>query len=107
MSDSTEQQDADGDVMVPALALHMLQASMSSTQATVDSLALMAWEQVRDLAHEALTFYHQVDKAADVVTSRRMEYVLRTTPMESWAQTHDHARSMVESMGGTNPAGTW
>lgn len=93
--------------MVPALALHLLQASMSSTQATTDSLALMAWEHVRDMAHEALTFYHQVDKAADVSTTRQLEYVLRVTPVESWAQTHDHARSMVESMGGMNPAGTW
>lgn len=107
MKDEAEQQDGDGDVVVPALALHLLQASMSSTQATVDSLALMAWEQVRDLAHEALTFYHRVDKAASTVTTRELEYTLRVAPMESWAQTHSHARSMVESMGGTNPAGTW
>jgi hypothetical protein len=107
MSEDPEAQDADGDVMVPALALHLLQASMSSTQATVDSLALTAWEQLRDMAHEALLFFHAIDKAAETVTTRKIERILATTPMESWVHTYEHASEMVRTMGGEDKVGTW
>jgi hypothetical protein len=106
-NEDPEVQDADGDVMVPALALHLLQASMSQTQATVDSLALTAWEQLRDLAHEALLFFNGMDKATETVTTRKIERILAATPADSWARTHEHASEMVRKMGGVDGGDSW
>jgi hypothetical protein len=104
----TEQnEEAHGDVMMPGLALYLLQDSMSSTQTVTNRLALTAWEQLRDLAHEAVLFFSSVDKATETATTRKIEHILGTTPVESWERTRDHASEMVRKLGGDGTGSTW
>lgn len=93
----------DGDVTVPFLALQLLSASTTATAKTVDSLALMAWESVRDISGEAIRFYDLMYRNTESVTTRKIEGILGRTPVGSWERTNEHARQMVESLGGTNP----